>query len=145
EVANAIDEQFANSPSETETSTEAAFAESFAKQFGNISLIVTLILSAVFFTLLLVAANTMAQSVRERIPELAVLKTLGFTDRSILGFVLSESVLIMLLGGLVGLGIGWVLVQGLAQQIGAFLPGIFLSPGAMATALLLMAGTGVLA
>jgi putative ABC transport system permease protein len=145
EVANAIDAQFANSPSETETSTEAAFAESFAKQFGNISLIVTLILSAVFFTLLLVAANTMAQSVRERIPELAVLKTLGFSDRSVLGFVLAESALIMVLGGVIGLAIGWVLVQGLAQQIGAFLPGVFLSPAAMGAALLLMLAAGIVA
>ncbi|HLT90180.1 MAG TPA: ABC transporter permease [Woeseiaceae bacterium] len=145
EVANAIDAQFANSPSETETSTEAAFAESFAKQFGNISLIVKLILSAVFFTLLLVSANTMAQSVRERISELAVLKTLGFTDRAVLGFVLSESVLIMLIGGLVGLGAGWILVQGLAQQLGAFLPGIFLSPGAVLTGVALMVGAGVAA
>ena len=99
EVAQAIDEQFANSPNETETSTEAAFAASFAKQFGNIALIVQLILGAVFFTLLLVAGNTMSQSVRERIPELAVLKTVGFSDGSVLGIVLSESILIIALGG----------------------------------------------
>ncbi len=79
QVANAIDLQFANSPNETKTSTEAAFAQSFMKQYGNIALIVTLILGAVFFTLLLVSGNTMSQSVRERISELAVLKTIGFT------------------------------------------------------------------
>lgn len=143
QVSNAIDMQFANSPNETETSTEAAFAQSFAKQFGNIALIVTLILGAVFFTLLLVSGNTMSQSVRERISELAVLKTLGFTDRSVLGVVLSESILIMLIGGLLGIGVGWVLVQGAAQAMGAFLPGIFLSPQAMFTAVGIMVLAGI--
>ena len=145
QVAKAVDLQFANSPAETKTSTEAAFAQSFTKQFGNIALIVILILGAVFFTLLLVSGNTMSQSVRERISELAVLKTLGFGDRTVLGIVLSESILIMLMGGLLGLGLGWILVQGLAKQMGAFLPGIFLSPGAIAGAVGLMIGAGILA
>ena len=144
-VANAIDLQFANSPNETKTSTEAAFAQSFTKQFGNIALIVTLILGAVFFTLLLVSGNTMSQSVRERISELAVLKTLGFGDRTVLGIVLSESILIMLIGGLLGLGVGWVLVQGVAKGMGAFLPGVYLSPAAIAGALAVMVGAGILA
>jgi putative ABC transport system permease protein len=82
QIANAIDTQFANSPNQTKTSTEAAFAESFLRQYGNIALIVSLILAAVFFTILLVAGNTMAQSVRERISEIGVLKTLGFEDLS---------------------------------------------------------------
>ena len=145
QVANSIDQQFANSPNETKTSTEAAFAQSFMKQFGNIALIVTMILGAVFFTLLLVSGNTMSQSVRERISELAVLKTLGFTDRTVLGIVLAESILIMLMGGLLGLGLGWLLVQGLAQQMAAFLPGIFLSPTAVASAVAMMIGAGILA
>ncbi|MGB5352854.1 MAG: ABC transporter permease [Woeseia sp.] len=145
EVANAIDEQFANSPSETETSTEAAFAASFAKQFGNIALIVQLILGAVFFTLLLVAGNTMSQSVRERIPELAVLKTVGFRDTAVLGIVLSESILIIMIGGLLGLGIGWLLVQGAAQAMGASLPGVYLAPEAMLVAVAIMIGAGILA
>ena len=145
QVAKAIDLQFANSPNETKTSTEAAFAKSFTQQFGNIALIVTLILGAVFFTLLLVSGNTMSQSVRERISELAVLKTLGFTDRSVLGIVLSESILIMLIGGLLGLGIGWVLVQGMAEKMGAMLPGLFLSPGAILSAIGIMIGAGVVA
>lgn len=145
QVANTIDLQFANSPNETETSTEAAFAQSFTKQFGNIGLIVMLILGAVFFTLLLVSGNTMSQSVRERISELAVLKTLGFADRSVLGIVLSESILIMLMGGLLGLGLGWILVQGVAEQFAAFLPGVFLSPTAIAVGVAMMIGAGVLA
>ncbi len=145
QVSNAIDLQFANSPNETETSTEAAFAQSFTKQFGNIALIVMLILGAVFFTLLLVSGNTMSQSVRERISELAVLKTLGFGDRTVLGIVLSESILIMLMGGLLGLGLGWLVVQGLAKQMAAFLPGVFLSPNAIALGVAMMIAAGVLA
>jgi len=145
QVSKAIDLQFANSPNETKTSTEAAFAQSFTKQFGNIALIVTLILGAVFFTLLLVSGNTMSQSVRERISELAVLKTLGFGDRTVLGIVLSESILIMLIGGLLGLGLGWIVIQGLAKQFAAFLPGIFLSPGAIAGGIGIMIGAGILA
>jgi putative ABC transport system permease protein len=145
EVANAIDTQFANSPNETKTSTEQAFVESFSKQFGNIALIVTLILGAVFFTLLLVSGNTMAQSVRERISELAVLKTLGFPDKAVLGIVLSESILIMLIGGLLGLSAGWLIVQGLASNLGAFLPGLFLSPQAALGALGLIVAAGVAA
>jgi putative ABC transport system permease protein len=145
EVANAIDAQFANSPNQTETSTEAAFAQSFAKQFGNIALIVTMILGAVFFTLLLVSGNTMSQSVRERISELAVLKTLGFSDGSVLGIVLAESIVIMLIGGLLGLGVGWLIVQGAAQQLGSMLPGMFLSGKAILTAIGIMIGAGVVA
>ena len=144
-MQNAIDAQFENSRNQTETSTEAVFAQSFAKQFGNIALIVTLVLGAVFFTLLLVSGNTMSQSVRERISELAVLKTLGFEDRTVLGIVLSESILIMLIGGLLGVGLGWFLVQGVAEAAGAFLPGIYFSPGAMLTGLAMMIGAGVIA
>ncbi len=145
EVSQAIDEQFANSPNETETSTEAAFAASFAKQFGNIALIVQLILGAVFFTLLLVAGNTMSQSVRERIPELAVLKTVGFSDRSVLAVVLSESILIIAMGGLLGLGLGWAAVQAAAASMGAMLPGIYLPGSAIAAAFAIMIGAGILA
>jgi len=145
QIANAVDMQFANSPNETETSTEAAFAQSFAKQFGNIALIVTLIMGAVFFTLLLVSGNTMSQSVRERISELAVLKTLGFSDRSVLGVVLTESIVIMLIGGLLGLGIGWLIVQVIAGAMGAILPGIYLTSRAILTAICIMIGAGIVA
>lgn len=145
QVQNAIDAQFENSRNQTETSTEAVFAQSFAKQFGNIALIVTLVLGAVFFTLLLVSGNTMSQSVRERISELAVLKTLGFGDRAVLGIVLSESILIMLIGGLLGIGLGWFLIQGIAEAVGAFLPGIYFSPGSMLTGFAMMVGAGIVA
>ena len=145
EVSNAIDMEFANSPNETETSTEAAFAASFAKQFGNIALIVRLILAAVFFTLLLVTGNTMAQSVRERTAELAVLKTVGFADGTVLGIVLSESILIMLIGGLLGLAVGWFVSQGIAAALSAFVPGIIVSAEIVLAALAFMIAAGVLA
>ncbi|HYC09847.1 MAG TPA: FtsX-like permease family protein [Steroidobacteraceae bacterium] len=102
-VSKSVDAMFENSPDETKTQTEKDFNMSFVKQIGDIGLIVRWILFAVFFTLLLVVSNTMAQSVRERVPELAVLKTLGFTDRSVLGFVLAEAFALVLFGGLLGL------------------------------------------
>lgn len=144
-VANAIDEQFANSPNQTETSTEAAFAESFAKQFGNIALIITLIIGAVFFTLLLVSGTTMAQSVRERISELAVLKTLGFKDRTVMGIVLGESVLLIAIGGLAGLALSWLLSLLAAEALATLLPGLWLSPLAIALGVGLMVLAGIAA
>jgi putative ABC transport system permease protein len=104
-ISKAVDAMFENSPDETKTQTEKDFNLGFIKQVGDIGLIVRWILFAVFFTLLLVVGNTMAQSVRERIPELAVLKTLGFTDGSVLGFVLAEALAMCLFGGLVGLAL----------------------------------------
>lgn len=102
-VCKAVDALFENSPDETKTQTEKDFNLGFVKQVGDIGLIVKWILFAVFFTLLLVVGNTMAQSVRERVPELAVLKTLGFSDGSVLGFVLAEAVAMCLIGGVIGL------------------------------------------
>ncbi len=102
-VAHAIDRLFANSADETKTQSEREFQLSFAKQIGDIGLIVTAIMAAVFFTLLLLTGNTMAQAIRERIPELAVLKTVGFTNRAVLVLVLCESVALLLLGGVAGL------------------------------------------
>jgi putative ABC transport system permease protein len=102
-VAQAIDHLFTNSADETKTQSEREFQLSFAKQIGDIGLIVTAIMGAVFFTLLLLTGNTMSQAIRERIPELAVLKTIGFTNRAVLLLVLGESVLLLLLGGVAGL------------------------------------------
>jgi putative ABC transport system permease protein len=102
-VAHAIDHLFANSADETKTQSEREFQLSFAKQIGDIGLIVTAIMAAVFFTLLLLTGNTMAQAIRERIPELAVLKTVGFSNHAVLVLVLCESVTLLLLGGVAGL------------------------------------------
>jgi putative ABC transport system permease protein len=123
-IAKQVDEMFANSPAETRTSTEKAFVESFAKQFGDIGLIVSLVLTAVFFTMLLVSGNTMAQSVRERIPELAVLKTIGFGDVTMLVLVLAEALLIAGIGAVFGMAIAWVVIQGIAAEVSAYLPGL---------------------
>jgi putative ABC transport system permease protein len=115
EVAAAIDAEFANSPAETKAESEGAMFQGFAQQIGDIALIVTGILGAVFFTILLVAGNTMAQSVRERTQELGVLKAIGFTNTLVLGVVLGESLVITVLGGLAGLAAGWVMVAALGQ------------------------------
>lgn len=117
-VAQLIDRQFANSADETKTQSEREFQLSFAKQIGDIGLIVTAIMGAVFFTLVLITGNTMAQAIRERIPELAVLKTLGFRNRTVLSLVLGESVLLLLLGGLAGLLLARGLLPVLASATG---------------------------
>jgi putative ABC transport system permease protein len=112
DLGHTFDEMFANSSAETKTTTEKGFVEGFAKQIGDIGSIMIAISSTVLFMFGLVAASTMAQSVRERTSELAVLKTLGFSDTSILGLVLTESLFIALTGGLLGLGLAWLFVQG---------------------------------
>jgi putative ABC transport system permease protein len=106
-----FDGMFANSSAETKTTTEKGFVEGFAKQVGDIGSIMIAILVAVLFTMLLVAANTMAQSVRERTSEMGVLKTLGFSNGSILALILGESVLIAVIGGSLGLALAWLIVQ----------------------------------
>ncbi|MBS0416817.1 MAG: ABC transporter permease [Proteobacteria bacterium] len=118
QVSKTVDAMFENSPDETKTQTEKDFNLSFVKQIGDIGLIVRWILFAVFFTLLLVVGNTMAQSVRERVPELAVLKTLGFTDGSVLGFVLAEAVALCLVGGVIGLILATLLGAMVEQATG---------------------------
>lgn len=120
-VALAIDALSQNSAHETKAQTEQAFNQSFAKQFADIGLIVSAIMGAVFFTLLLLTGNTMAQAVRERIPELAVLKTIGFTDRSVLLLVLAESVLLVVLAGVIGLGLAALVVPIVSQASGGMI------------------------
>ena len=116
-IAAEIDALFANSTSETKTSTEKAYAQMFANQVGDIGFIMTSILSAVFFTILLLTGNTMAQAVRERIPELAILKTLGFSNMAVLIIVLAESVFISLLGALPGLALAAAIMPGLGESV----------------------------
>ena len=111
EVAAAIDAEFANSAQETKSEPEGAFIQGFANQIGNIGFIIMSIMSAVFFTILLVAGNTMAYTVRERTSELAVLKAIGFTDRGVLSLVLGESLALTFVGGAIGLGLSWFLVS----------------------------------
>ena len=143
-IAARLDALFANSPAETKTTTEKAFAQAFANQVGNIGLIIRSVLAAVFFTLLLLAANTMAQSVRERTGELAVLKTLGFGDARILALVLIESCALAVAGGLPGLAIAWWLISR-GDPTGGMLPGFFLPSRAAAVGLALVFAVGLVA
>jgi putative ABC transport system permease protein len=110
-VARRVDEEFANSSAETKTETEGAFVQAWARQVGDIAFITAAILSAVFFTILLVAGNTMAQAVRERTGELGVLKAVGFTNAQVLALVLAESCLLAIAGGAVGLGLAWLAIS----------------------------------
>ena len=144
ELARTFDGMFANSPEETKTTTEKGFVESFAAQIGDIGSIMIAILAAVLFTILLVVANTMAQSVRERTSELAVLKTLGFSNGTVLSLVLAESLFIALLGGALGLGLAWLLVQQ-GDPTGGMLPAFMLPPRDLVTGAWLMLALGVLA
>jgi len=121
QVAKAIDALSANSDHETRTQTEAAATASWMKQLADIGLIVGSIMGAVFFTLLLLTGNTMMQAVRERTSELAVLKTLGFSDRSVLAMVLAESVLLVVLGGVIGIALAAILIPGVSAGSGGFL------------------------
>ncbi len=123
-VAQAIDALSQNSDHETKTQTEQAFQAAFAKQIGDIGLIAGGIMAAVFFTLLLLTGNTMAQAVRERIPELAVLKTLGFQDRTVLALVLAESVLLIALGGVLGMGLAELVIPGLNTTLAGAFPAL---------------------
>jgi putative ABC transport system permease protein len=143
-VAKVIDAISENSDHETKTQTEQAFNQSFAKQFADIGLIVTAIMGAVFFTLLLLTGNTMAQAVRERIPELAVLKTIGFSNRSVLVLVLVESVLLVLLGGVIGLGIAALLMPGVSAASGGIIQLPTVLPQTWAIGLLLMLLIGII-
>ncbi|WP_133500401.1 ABC transporter permease [Cognatilysobacter terrigena] len=145
-VAKSIDALSANSDHETKTQTEEAFNQSFAKQIGDIGLIVTAIMGAVFFTLLLLTGNTMAQAVRERIPELAVLKTIGFQDRTVLALVLFESILLVAIGAILGLLFAPAAMQVVSRGSGGFiaLPDR-LPPESWTMGLVLMLLFGVLA
>jgi putative ABC transport system permease protein len=125
-IAKAIDNQYLNSPYETKTETESAFAEGFVKQFGNIKVLIISIGTVVFFTLLLVTGNTMAISVRERTGELGVLKAIGFPDRLVLGFILGESMVIAL-AGCVGLLLAMVVIPVLGRAMAGLLPPLLIT------------------
>jgi putative ABC transport system permease protein len=119
QVVKTIDDTFANSSFETKSDTELAFAAGFAKQTGNIELLILSIGAIVFFTLLLVTGNTMAIAVRERTPELAILKALGYSNSFLLVYVIAESVSIALIGAILGIGAAKILTL-----FGSPMPGI---------------------
>jgi len=130
-ISARIDALFANSPNETKTQPSKDFMMAFIKQLGDIGFVLRAILGAVFFTLLFLTGNTMMQSVNERIPELAVLKTVGFSDLKVLGLVIAESLLLCVLAALAGLGMSYAALpiirrglQGVELPTDAWLPGI---------------------
>lgn len=143
-VAQRIDDEFANSPWETKAETEGAFLRGWARQIGDITTIMVAILSAVFFTILLVAGNTMAQSVRERTDELGVLKALGYTNVQVLVLVLGESCLLAVLGGVLGLAVAWMLIAQGDPTKGA-LPIFFFPPENLLLGVGLILALGVVA
>ncbi len=123
-IASAVDDMFRNSPQPTKTESEKAFGLEFVAMLGNVKAFILSICSAVVFATLLVSANTMAMSIRERTREVAVLKTLGFTRRGVLGLFVSEAVALSLVGGVVGGTLGWLLVYGITHspQFVSFFP-----------------------
>ena len=143
-LSRTFDEMFANSAAETKTTTEKGFIEGFATQIGDIGAIMIAISSVVLFMFGLVAASTMAQSVRERTSELAVLKTLGFTGGAILALVLAESLFIVIVGGGLGLALAWLFVQQ-GDPTGGMLPIFVLAPRDVAIGVALMLAMGLLA
>jgi putative ABC transport system permease protein len=134
-VSSAIDDQFRNSAAETKTETEQAFTVGFLSMLGNVKMFLIAIAAAVTFTILLVSANTMAMSVRERVREVGVLKTLGFAREEILGMILGEAISISIAGGVIGYLISTLLMQMvLKSPIGGFLPTLPLIEPAVALA-----------
>jgi putative ABC transport system permease protein len=144
ELAQKFDGMFANSQAETKTTTEKGFVEGFAKQIGDIGSIMIAILAAVMFTILLVVGNTMAQAVRERTSELAVLKTLGFSDGAVLALVLAESLFVAVVGGGLGLFVSWLIVLG-GDPTGGMLPAFDLPKRDIIAGVLLIVLVGVMA
>lgn len=143
-VARAIDALSANSDHETRTQTEQAATASWMRQLADIGLIVGSIMGAVFFTLLLLTGNTMMQAVRERTSEIAVLKTIGFSSVSVLLMVLTESVLLLVLGGMVGLGLATVVIPAISAGSGGMLNLPSVGGASWALGALLMVGIGLL-
>jgi putative ABC transport system permease protein len=142
EVAKRVDEEFENSAAETKTEPEGAFVQGWAKQIGNIVFIVASILGAVFFTILLVAGNTMAQAVRERTGELGVLKAIGFSNGAIVALVLAESCLLTVLGGVLGLGLAWLVISR-GDPTNGLLPMFFFRTGDLVIGLALSVALGL--
>jgi putative ABC transport system permease protein len=145
-VALAVDEMFRNATVQTHTESEKAFQLSFVSFLGNVKLFLLSICAAVTFTILLVSANTMAMTVRERTREVGVLKTIGFTNGSILGIILGEAALISLIGGALGCSLA-VLMCGVVRQMPAFiqqLKTLTIAPPVFAACLLVAVFIGIM-
>jgi len=137
QVGEAVDKLFANSPHETKTATQRQYAQNQLKQIGDIGFMIRAIMAAVFFALLLSVGAVMMQSVRERTPELAILKTLGFTDRGVLALVLTEALLFCLVSGVLGLALAAALFPVAKTLVGfAMQPGPVMALGLVAAVVL---------
>ena len=145
DIARTIDGMFANSSTETKTATEKAFIQGFANQMGNIGALITAVAAAVFFTMLLVTANTMGQSIRERFSEIGVMKTLGYSNATVTGLVLGEALLVTALGAIIGLGLAALTSVGLAQALAQFFPVLGMPPSVYASGAVLVVVLGTLA
>ena len=143
-IASTVDDMFRNSPQPTKTESEKAFGLEFVAMMGNVKAFILMICSAVVFATLLVSANTMAMSIRERTREVAVLKTLGFTRQSVLGLFVSEAVALSLAGGLLGFFLGWMMIYGLthSKQFISFFP-MKVTPGMCLLSLLIAGFVGL--
>jgi putative ABC transport system permease protein len=134
---------YSNSDHETKTQSEQAFQASFVKQLVNIGLIVTGIMGAVFFALMLLTGNVMMQGIRERNPDFAVLKTLGFTNSKILMLILCESVFLLLIGSAIGLALATIIIPVLIVNSGGLIPLHGMSQSTWVTGMALAAAIGV--
>ncbi|MGB8985793.1 MAG: FtsX-like permease family protein, partial [Candidatus Sulfotelmatobacter sp.] len=143
-IASIVDDMFRNSPQPTKSESEKAFGLEFVAMMGNVKAFILMICSAVVFATLLVSANTMAMSIRERTREVAVLKTLGFTRQSVLGLFVSEAVALSLTGGLLGFFLGWLMIYGLthSKQFISFFP-MRVTPGMCVLSLMIAGFVGL--
>lgn len=144
QVARDVDALFRNSRAETETTTESAFGQAFLEQFGNITLILQLVIGAAFATILMIVGTTMVMAINERRREVAVMKTLGFSSSRIFIHVIGESVLLSLVGGLFGLALAGGLLALAGPSLAAAVPGLRLHAEVIGTAVLIMIGFGLL-
>ncbi len=144
EIAQKIDALFENSSDPTKTATEDEFNRQFARQLGDMGFITTVIMSAVFFTIVLLTGNTMSQALRERIPELAVLKTLGFPDGIVFVMVLGEAILLCLVGGVIGVGLAFSISRGLAEALEGIFGSFTATPVFAVEAIVLSAVIGLI-
>jgi putative ABC transport system permease protein len=143
-IADRLDDRFANSSSQTRTATERVFVSNFARKVGEVGTITIVVSTAVLFMILLVSGNTMAQAVRERTGELAVMKAMGFSDARLFGLVIAESSVLALVGGGAGLGSVWAAIPLIGDPTHGLLPPVSLSGRDAALGLALMAGLGVM-
>lgn len=142
-VSGRVDALYANSSQPTKTETEKAFQASFISMMGNVSLLLAILGSAIMFAILLVTINTMMMATRERTTEIAVLKTLGYTDGLVLRLVAGEAVLVSILGGIVGCGAAWLIFQRADFTAGGMFPNFTVIPATVGWGLLLALGMGL--